>query len=182
MTSASCAARTRSGRFCMIGADDDSGLCHIHDPDRRCGVVLAGGAACAMQAGASGFCWKHEPSPRPRASSTPSPHGVYGPPPGYSDYAQSGQAPAEPDEPLGDALSAAKAVRTATQSLVLGDRAVGAEPSTGAAILREVAEAVRDLGTLGWKTTADDEIRHVTNKLASRMEAHAAHASYALHS
>ncbi|RRO14552.1 hypothetical protein EIL87_19810 [Saccharopolyspora rhizosphaerae] len=167
MTSASCSARTRSGRSCMIGTEDDSGLCHIHNPDRHCGAVPAGGSTCTMQAGSTGFCWKHEP-PRPRAVGAPDLHGSYG---------QPGQ-PVGPLNPapvagVGDPLGAAKAVRTATRNLVLGaGRVVEVDTTTGAAILCVLSEAVRDLGALGWQATGDDAIRRAAADLASQIEAH----------
>lgn len=157
----------------MIGTEDDSGLCHIHNPDRHCGAALTNGI-CTMQAGVSGFCWKHAP-PKPRTTRTAELHG-YGPPAGYY-YDAEGQAQPYPIEEVSDPLRAAEAVRTATRRLVLGGHTTGAQTST-TAILREAAEAIRDLGALGWQATADDELRRVSEELAGRMEAHADRASY----
>lgn len=149
----------------MIGTEDDSGLCHIHNPDRHCAAVLADGTTCTMQAGSTGFCWQHKP-PRPQAA--PDLHGRYGqpgPPVGMSHPAPAAGA--------GDPLDAATAVRTATRNLVLGaGRAVEADTITGAAVLHVLSEAVRDLGALGWQATADDAIRRAAADLASQIEAH----------
>lgn len=71
-----CQATTQSGRSCTVRAQTTGGLCHLHNPDRRCGVRKSDGSHCTQLAGSSGFCWTHLPSATPAPTSSAS-YGAY---------------------------------------------------------------------------------------------------------